>query len=186
MPSPATAPPAYAWDWVGRQRLVWVEARRRLAAAAAPAPTDPGPARSADVPDWSDLLARDHGDGPDHPGPRPDPTEPTGAGAPDRAWADLATRAEVVAALRTAYPHDPDVRTAVDGSVVDVAFLGRRGGALADLGIRTPPRGLRWWWVHLGGEDVPGATGTGAAPAPGVQLTLADVMTGYGDPVATG
>jgi hypothetical protein len=180
MASPATPPPAYAWDWVGRQRLVWVEARRRLATAAAPAPPGTGPARPTDVPDWSDLLARDDGGSPHRAGNRPDPA------VPDRAWADLATRAEVVAALRAAYPHDPAVRTALDGTLVDVAFLGRRGGALADLGIRTPPRGLRWWWVHLGGEDVPGPTGTGSAPAPGVQLTLADVMTGYGDPVTTG
>ena len=30
-------PPAYAWDWFARQRLLWREARSRLVAAAAPA-----------------------------------------------------------------------------------------------------------------------------------------------------
>lgn len=170
-----TIPPAHAWDWVGRQRLVWAEARRRLARAAADAADR---ARPADVPDWSELLAR---------GPVRRPVGPTAPAAvaltpPD--WAALATRAEVMAALRAGYALDPAVRTAVDGAVVDVAFLGRRGGDLAALGIRTPPRGLCWWWAHLGGsagEPVP------ATPqAVGVQLTLVDVMTGYGDPATAG
>ncbi len=34
-----SGPPAYAWDWFARQRLLWREARSRLAAAAAPAAT---------------------------------------------------------------------------------------------------------------------------------------------------
>jgi hypothetical protein len=163
------APPAFAWDWLGRQRLVWVEARRRLAPAPA---ADPRP---ADVPDWSDLLDRG-------PVRRALGADDADGGGPD--WAALATRAEVVAALRDAYGHDPAVRAAVDGAVADVAFLGRRGGDLAALGVRTPPRGLRWWWAHLGGVD--------ADPVPvepraaGVQLTLADVMTGYGDPAPVG
>jgi hypothetical protein len=32
-----SGPPAYAWDWFARQRLLWREARSRLTAAAAPA-----------------------------------------------------------------------------------------------------------------------------------------------------
>ena len=31
-----SGPPAYAWDWFARQRLLWREARRRLTAVAAP------------------------------------------------------------------------------------------------------------------------------------------------------
>ena len=170
-----TVPPAHAWDWLGRQRLVWVEARRRLAPAA---PDATGRARPADVPDWSDLLAR----GPVHRPAGPDGSPAVAPASPD--WAALATRAEVMAALRAGYGTDPAVRTAVDGAVVDVAFLGRRGGDLAALGVRTPPRGLRWWWAHLGGstsESVPAAPHAG-----GVQLTLVDVMTGYGDPATVG
>ncbi len=168
-----TVPPAYAWDWVGRQRLVWVEARRRLAPAAeaATAKATADDARRADVPDWSDLLDR---------GPVRRPTPPVGSptDAPARPdWSALATRAEVMAALRAGYPSDPDVRSAVDGAVADVAFLGRRGGDLSDLGVRTPPRGLRWWWGHLGGRMAPDPATSDPQPA-GVQLTLADVMTG--------
>lgn len=172
---PTPAPPAYAWDWLGRQRLVWAEARRRLAPAAVTAP-DARP-RPADVPDWSDLLDR----GPTRPrSPGADGAAPSG-----RDWAALATRAEVVAALRAAYPGDPAVRAAVDGAVADVAFLGRRGGDLSALGLRTPPRGLRWWWAHLGGRVDADPVPAGPRAA-GVQLTLADVMTGYGDPASVG
>jgi hypothetical protein len=32
-----SGPPAYAWDWFSRQRLLWREARSRLTAVAAPA-----------------------------------------------------------------------------------------------------------------------------------------------------
>jgi hypothetical protein len=32
-----SGPPAYAWDWFARQRLLWREARLRLTATAAPA-----------------------------------------------------------------------------------------------------------------------------------------------------
>lgn len=197
MPSPSdatTAPPAYAWDWVGRQRLVWSEARRRLAPAVTAAPaerpaTRDATVRPADVPDWSDLLDR----GPVRgatvsaaPGAGVDAATAVTAVPVD--WAALATRAEVMAALRAAYPVDAVVRAAVDGAVADVAFLGRRGGDLAVLGVRTPPRGLRWWWAHLGGDleaEPTEPVGTPARPA-GVQLTLVDVMTGYGDPVPVG
>ncbi|MEX1178143.1 MAG: hypothetical protein WEB09_06750 [Nitriliruptor sp.] len=34
-----SGPPAYAWDWFARQRLLWREARSRLSATAAPAAT---------------------------------------------------------------------------------------------------------------------------------------------------
>lgn len=32
----ASAPPAYAWDWFARQRLIWREVRVRLARASSP------------------------------------------------------------------------------------------------------------------------------------------------------
>ena len=181
MPDPAdvAVPPAHDWDWFGRQRLVWAEARRRLAP---PAPTDPTPAVAAPpVPDWSDLLDR---------GPVRLDTDPVGADRADAArrspdWDALATRADVVAALRAAYPTDPTVRVAVDGAVTDIAFLGRRGGPLEALGVRTPPRGMRWWWGHLGGTVAPARSDRQPRPA-GIQLTLADVLTGYGDPALAG
>ncbi len=182
----ATVPPAHAWDWVGRQRLVWSEARRRLAPA--PASRAAGSARPADVPDWSDLLDRGPVRTVTGTGPGGD-AAPTAVAATATDWSALATRAEVMAALRASYPVDELVRAAVDGAVVDVAFLGHRGGDLAVLGVRTPPRGLRWWWTHLGGHLAAEPTPHAAATAPtgaGVQLTLVDVLTGYGDPGPVG
>ncbi|MFP4312602.1 MAG: hypothetical protein ACLFS9_11570 [Nitriliruptoraceae bacterium] len=49
----AGAPPAYAWDWLARQRLVWREARSRLAAS-----PDPVGARYAAVQDRGEVLTR--------------------------------------------------------------------------------------------------------------------------------
>jgi hypothetical protein len=45
-------PPAYAWDWFARQRLLWREVRTRLSQAAAPAAT-----RYHAVETRSDVLA---------------------------------------------------------------------------------------------------------------------------------
>ena len=47
-----SGPPAYAWDWFARQRLLWRETRRRLERASAPAAT-----RYAAVETRSDVLA---------------------------------------------------------------------------------------------------------------------------------
>jgi hypothetical protein len=171
----AVAPPAHAWDWVGRQRLVWSEARRRLLPLP-PVPSSGGATRSADVPDWSHLLG-------DPPRAHPEVAARTDA-APGPDWGALATRADVMAALRAAYPRDPTVRAALDGAVTDLAFLGRRAGPLGDLGLRTAPRGLRWWWEHLGGTVEAEAVSQDARPsaAPAAQLRFDDVMAGYGDP----
>lgn len=185
-PHGPTSPPAYAWDWFARQRLVWGEAARRLAdadrRARAPHP---------DVPDWSSLLdATDTSDAGD-----------AGHGASagsirsrggTRDWSTLRTRADVVAALRADYPADAAVRRATDGAVADLAFLGRLDVPLEERGVRSVPRGMRWWWTHLGGSAStdPAAVGPdSSAHAPTaepqrtlpLQLQLADVMAGYGD-----
>ena len=166
-------PPAYAWDWLTRQRVVWTEIARRLAPSP-DAPSGPHP----DVPDWSDLVD-------------------TSAAAPEagtpRDWSSLRTRTEVIAALRADYPHDPRVREATDAAVADLAFLGRLDVPLADRGAGAAPRGMRWWWAQLGGA--PGDDGgAGAAARPSgrrarsegleeapLQLRLVDVQAGYGD-----
>lgn len=183
------SPPGYAWDWLARQRLVWIEASQRLAAAgrAARAP-------HPDIPDWSSLLA-DAAD----PISESDATDPP-SDAP-RDWSSLRTRADVLAALRADYPRDARVRSATDAAVTDLAFLGRLDVPLERRGVRSVPRGMRWWWTHLGGasgrvDTAVSATGTdSSAPPPApeprrtlpLQLQLADVLAGYGDgePMAT-
>jgi hypothetical protein len=179
-------PPAYAWDWLARQRVVWQEIRRRLVVTAG---GGPGGGRSSgrsagDVPDWSA----------DHPDLRSAPRGPAPAGGPERPAArtdyrTLGTRAEVVAALRADYPTDGQVRAVVDTVVGEVAFLGRLDTSLAQLGVRSAPRGMRWWWSHLTGRavDVAASAAPDASePTASVplQLRLVDVLAGYGD--ATG
>ncbi len=161
----ASSPPAYAWDWFARQRLLWREVRARLAAGEGPVATR---------------------------------------------YAALEERGEVVALVRADYPGDEVVRRAVDAVVAEVAFLGRTDRTFAQLGARTAPRGMRWWWTALTGEELDrpppraGATGhttgggtgpgvTGAAPQGAQQLTLVDlaevdpehalddIAEGYGD-----
>jgi hypothetical protein len=142
----ATGPPAYAWDWFSRQRLLWREARSRLAADASP------------------VAQR---------------------------YAAVADRGEVLALLRVDYPRDDTVRATVDAVVREVTFLGRTEVPFARLAIRTPPRGLRWWWTALTGEDLDGAAAAPPAPAArqlalleladlDPQPALDDVAEGYG------
>lgn len=140
-----SGPPAYAWDWFARQRLLWREARGRLAAPRSP------------------VSAR---------------------------YAPLDERTEVLALLRSDYPRDGTVRAAVDATVAELAFLGRTDRPFARLGIRNAPRGLRWWWTALTGEDLDAPTAAPAADAQQLQLTelalvdpqpsLDDVAEGYG------
>jgi len=216
-----TAPPGYAWDWLARQRPIWREVRRELTRSPVPAdPADHRPvvARSLDVPDWSrdpiNAPDRSPDDAPDEAPKRPVSTaagaqgpEQGGAGAPDHGtshdYRPLDTRAAVIAALREDYPNDPHVRTTVDHMVASLAFLGTPAGTLAERGVSAPPRGMRWWWQHLGGTDapvrpdVPSVHQAGSDAAPNlqdidaelvvhpVQLRLVDVQTGYGDSTAT-
>jgi hypothetical protein len=136
-----TGPPAYAWDWFARQRLLWREARSRLAATATP------------------VANR---------------------------YAPLDAKSEVVAALRADYPRDEVVRDVVDRVVADVAFLGRTDVTFDRLGATNAPRGMRWWWTALTGEELdrptrPGQRRTTATEAATAQLSLDDVQEGYGD-----
>jgi hypothetical protein len=59
-------------------------------------------------------------------------------------------------------------------------FLEATDRPFAELRVRNAPRGLRWWWRELTGEDVD-------HPPPAVplhsasQMRLDDVLEGYGD-----
>jgi hypothetical protein len=131
----SAGPPAYAWDWFGRQRLLWREVRSRLAASSAPA------------------AAR---------------------------YASLDTRSEVVPLLRSDYRTDEVVRAAVDAVVDEMVFLGRTDRTFAELGARNAPRGMRWWWTALTGEELT-RPGPAAVPPPDAdQLRLDEVLGGYG------
>lgn len=130
-------PPAYAWDWFARQRLLWREVRSRLAASSTP------------------VASR---------------------------YASLQTRSEVVPLLRTDYTQQDTVRAAVDAAVRDLVFLGRTDRTFEQLGVRNAPRGMRWWWTALTGEDLDGAAkARGPAASEPDQLTLDEVLRGYGD-----
>jgi hypothetical protein len=135
-----SGPPAYAWDWFARQRLLWREARSRLAAAAAP------------------VAHR---------------------------YAPLEAKSEVLTTLRADYARDDVVREVVHAVVADVTFLGRTDVPFATLGASNAPRGMRWWWTALTGEELdrPAARSGAVAPpaAATVQLSLEDVHEGYGD-----
>ena len=186
------APPAHAWDWLARQRLVWHEIRRGLIAAGygsghgagpvAPLSKRPADGRIGDVPDWladhPDLLL---GSTAAH---RASTSTGDGTGKPDCVALD--TRAGCIAALRSDYPQDTTLRATVDAVVADIAFLGRLDVPLHELGVRTAPRGMRWWWTHLTGRDSderrsdPNVGDELAATVP-LQLRLVDILAGYGD-----
>jgi len=181
------APPAYAWDWLARHHLVWREVRDRLVAAGphggTPSERPAAPVRrpAGDVPDWS----RDH---PDLVG-TVSASDGGTSGSPPRPQRDyrpLDTRTEVIAALRADYPEDVAVREVVDAVVEHVAFLGRLDVPLPMLGVRSAPRGMRWWWERLSGATLgpaPSAVRSSSEPAPMVplQLRLMDVLAGFGD-----
>ncbi|MFO7961915.1 MAG: hypothetical protein R6U94_13315 [Nitriliruptoraceae bacterium] len=142
-------PPAYAWDWFARQKLLWRAARSRLAASPSP------------------MAVR---------------------------YAAVEDRRDVLPLLKADYPQDEDVRHAVDEVVAEVAFLGRIDVRFSQLGVRSAPRGMRWWWTALTGEvlDGPRAAEHATSRAPEQLLldgltpldaepALDDVAGGYGD-----
>jgi hypothetical protein len=142
-----TGPPAYAWDWFARQRLLWRDARRRLAASSTPAATR---------------------------------------------YAAVDTRAETMALLRADYGRDAVVRAAIDATVRELVFLGRTDVPFARLGLRSAPRGQRWWWSALTGEELDAAPARHAPPASqqlsldelagtDLERALDDVAQGFGD-----
>lgn len=132
----STGPPAYAWDWFARQRLLWREARRRIAAS----------------------------------------TTPTAV-----RYAAVDTRGEVVHLLRADYPADETVRSTVHAVVAELAFLDRTDRTFSELGARNPPRGMRWWWTALTGEELSHPGAAARPPRGGDQLSLDEVLRGYGD-----
>ncbi len=99
-------------------------------------------------------------------------------------YAAVEVRGDVLALLRTDYPRDDEVRDTVHAVVAEVVFLGRTTGRFADLGLRSAPRGMRWWWSALTGEDVDGGTAPAGRSTPD-QLSLDEVHTGYGDPTGS-
>lgn len=137
--STSSGPPGYAWDWVSRQRLVWREARSRLAR-------------------------------------QPEPVGPR--------YAAVSAKPDVIPLLRLDYPDDPVVARTLREVVTELVFLGRTDRPFDELNVRNAPRGLRWWWRELTGEDVgtppPPSAGTPGDRVP-TQLELEDVFGGYGD-----
>ncbi|MDP9021727.1 MAG: hypothetical protein M3N57_03315 [Actinomycetota bacterium] len=131
---PDRRPPAYAWDWFARQRLLWREARRRLA---------------------------------------------TGGHSSAQLFREADTRGDVVALLRVEYPRDEVVRTTVRRVIAELTFLGRTDVAFESLRVRTPPRGMRWWWTTLTGEDLDAAVPPPTQPI-ATQLSLDEVHQGFG------
>jgi hypothetical protein len=112
-------------------------------------------------------------------------------------YAAVETKSDVMALLRADHPRDPDVRRTVDAVVAEVVFLGRTDRTFAELGLRSAPRGMRWWWTALTGEDLDGAAAPGprhgaashppaaeqlhlAVPDEDEPYTLDDVLGGYG------
>jgi hypothetical protein len=120
-------------------------------------------------------------------------SSPSPAGA---RYGAVETKSDVMALLRADHPRDPEVHRVVDAVVAEVVFLGRTDRPFAQLGLRSAPRGMRWWWSALTGEDLDGA-GSGTSPAapparPAAEqlhlavtddaepYTLDDVLGGYG------
>jgi hypothetical protein len=130
-----TRPPAHAWDWFSRQRLLWRTAQGRLAAASAAPRVAARYGQVVDKPDVLPLLLDD-------------------------------------------YQHDAVVRDVVHDVIAELVFLGKTDGPFADLGARNAPRGMRWWWTAITGEQVDAPI---KAPAPARQLELSEILTGYGD-----
>lgn len=90
-------------------------------------------------------------------------------------------RFDVVAALRTDWHDDAVVRHVLGDVVRDLVFLGHTDRPFAELRVRNAPRGMRWWWRTLTGEDLDAGTPPPAVATPARQLQLDEVLRGYGD-----
>lgn len=90
----------------------------------------------------------------------------------------VGTKGQVINLLRADYPRDSQVRAVVDAVVAELVFLDRTDVPFSALGVPTPPRGMRWWWAALTGEEV--GAGRRRPHPPTAQLTLDDVHEGYG------
>lgn len=101
----------------------------------------------------------------------------------DGIYETLETRADVTARLREDYGRDRRVGRVVDAVVRELAFLDRTDEPFARVASPTAPRGMRWWWSHLADEDPPPAPPRPPARSrvPATQLTIEDVLSGYGD-----
>ena len=130
---PPARPPAHAWDWFARQRLLWRECRSRLAASTSPAA---------------------------------------------KRYAQVEDRVDVLPLLRDDYLGDAVVRDVVHQVIGEVVFLGRTDGAFGDLGACNAPRGMRWWWQAITGEE---AEAPSKPIPPARQLELSEILASYGD-----
>ncbi|HEX9766067.1 MAG TPA: hypothetical protein VGA36_04835 [Nitriliruptorales bacterium] len=97
-------------------------------------------------------------------------------------YRQMDARPDVLTMLRRDWATNPAVRTIVEDTVADIAFMGRITEPFEALGLRTAPRGLRWWWTAVSGEPVEAVT---AALARNLddpeQLSLGEILGGYGD-----
>ena len=97
-------------------------------------------------------------------------------------YRSMDARPDVVTMLRRDWEHSPAVRTIVEDTVADIAFMGRITESFESLGLRTAPRGLRWWWTAVSGEPIEVVSAALARTLEDPeQLSLEDILGGYGD-----
>jgi hypothetical protein len=117
-----------------------------------------------------------------------------GDGTEAARYAAVQDRGDILALLRTDYATSATVRDRLHGAIAELAFGGRTGIPFAQVGFRSSPRGLRWWWTAITGEELDRPRPTSrVAPDGPRQLTLPelaemdpqpaldDVAEGYGD-----
>lgn len=94
---------------------------------------------------------------------------------------DVGEKGEVVGRLREDYERDAVVRDVIHQVVGELAFLGRTDASFDELGATNAPRGMRWWWTRLTGEHLGPAPARGQPAVQQRQLTLEEVLEGYGE-----
>ena len=92
----------------------------------------------------------------------------------------LSGKFDVLAALRTDHPEDTVVQGVVRDVVRELVFLGHTDRPFVELRVRNAPKGMRWWWWTLTGEDLDAGSPPPQIP-PARQLALTEVLRGYGD-----